>query len=130
MIRCEVTAHRLDLAGSWRLYVCDARSPREALRWLRRQAAQVADRLDPDPHASWAPTGALRVVDESVPDAPAELRSWGENLSARLEALHLLKEGHQVIVTVHDETAYYTLTAVPDPYASVDLISVRREAQR
>ncbi|WP_051821552.1 hypothetical protein [Streptomyces sp. NRRL F-5065] len=128
MIRCEITAHRLDLSAYWPLYAHQAQSPREALRWLRWQAAKLADRLDPDPHAPWVPAGALRPVDESVPDAPAELRAWCEDLASRLAALHLLREGHQVIVAVHDDTAHYTFTAVPDPFPPLRTAGITREA--
>ena len=53
---------------------------------------------------------------ESVPDAPAELRGWCEDLAARLEAMHLLMEGQQVTLAVHDDTAHYTFAAVPNPF--------------
>ncbi|WP_073229407.1 hypothetical protein [Streptomyces sp. NBRC 110465] len=114
MIRCEIAAHRLDLSAYWPLYAYEADSPREALRWARWRARMLADQLDPDPWALWVPAGALRPVPESVPDAPAELRGWCEDWTTRLEAMHLLMEGQQVTLAVHDDTAHYTVTVVPD----------------
>ncbi|MER6603815.1 MULTISPECIES: hypothetical protein [Streptomyces] len=129
MIRCEIAAHRLDLSAYWPLYAYEADSPREALRWARWQARRLADRLDPDPQAPWVPAGALRPVPESVPDAPAELRGWCEDWAARLEAMHLLMEGRQVTLAVYDDTAYYTVTVVPDPFhATKATPGITREA--
>ncbi|OII64295.1 hypothetical protein BJP40_00035 [Streptomyces sp. CC53] len=112
MIRCEITAHRLDLSAHWLLYTHEAQSPGEALWWLRWQAAKLADRLDPDPRTPWVPAGALRPVGGSVPDAPAGLRAWCEGPADGPEWLCLLESERRVIVSVHDDTAHYTLTAV------------------
>ncbi|WP_326655686.1 hypothetical protein [Streptomyces sp. NBC_01750] len=113
MIRCEVTAHRLDLAAHWPLYAYEADGPRMALRWLRWQAGRLADRLDPDPQAAWVPGGALRPVDEAVPDAPTHMRCWRDDLAAHEEVMHLLAAGQAVSLSAHDDTAHYTFTALP-----------------
>lgn len=117
MIRCEATAHSLDLAAHWPLSVHPAYSPLTALRWLRWQAGVLADRLDPDPlQAAWLPARALRPVSAAVPDAPMYLRSWRLSLDAHEDVLDQLNAGHAVTLSTHDDTAYYTLTAVPAPF--------------
>jgi hypothetical protein len=113
MIRCEITAHTLDLTAHWPLYVHQAATPRTAMRWLRWQAGVLADRLDPDPRTPWIPRGALRGVGEAVPDAPLHLRYWADDITAYEQAMSQLAGNEAVCLATHDDTAYYTLTAVP-----------------
>ncbi|WP_138908813.1 hypothetical protein [Streptomyces chryseus] len=104
----------MDLAVHWQLYAHQASTPRTALRWLRGRADALADRIDPDPlEATWLPPGALRPVDETLPDTPTHLRGWVLNQAAHEEAMQLLVEGHPFNLSTHDGTAHYTLTAVP-----------------
>lgn len=114
MIRCEVKAHTLDLARSWCLRDYEGPTPRTALRWMRWQAGRVADQLDPGPWPSWAPHGALAPVALAVPDGPAELRAWRDDLEAHTEMMTALRSGLPVSITVHDDTAHYTITALPE----------------
>ncbi|MFD4020646.1 hypothetical protein [Streptomyces sindenensis] len=91
-------------------------TPTEALRWLHQQAARIADGLDPDPRtARWA-YGALLLVADEEPDAPAYLRRWRDDPTAGEEAVEALAAGGPVWIATGDSTAYYTLAAVPRPF--------------
>ncbi|MGW1666190.1 hypothetical protein [Streptomyces microflavus] len=114
MIPCKVRGHAPGLDRSWLLAEHQALTSRDALRWLQGQAGRLADRLDPDPETTWwAPRFTLHPVADTEPDAPAELREWRDDFAASEEAMSALAAGDPVQITTRDDTAYYTLTAVP-----------------
>ncbi|MFI9041626.1 hypothetical protein [Streptomyces sp. NPDC053726] len=121
MIRCEISAHAPDLTARWVLYAHKAETPRTALRWLRQQSAILADRLDPDPETQSVPVGVWREVHERVdqggPDSAAQLRCWADDIAVYEQAMDTLADGQAVSLHTRDDTAYYTLTAVPQPFA-------------
>lgn len=114
MIRCEVSAHTLDLTAHWPLYQDDAPTPRIALRWMQERARRLADHLDPDPlTTTWAHLDALRPVSIEIPDAPTHIRLWAGSDEAQDDVLNLLSVGQAVSLSAHDDTAHYTFTAIP-----------------
>ncbi|MEU9535826.1 hypothetical protein AB0D00_26400 [Streptomyces sp. NPDC048213] len=118
MIRCEVRAHTLDLARSWTLRLYEGPTPRTALRWMGWQAGKLADQLDPHPWSTpWLPRGALVAVGLAVPDAPAYLRAWRDDLDAHSALMTVLLGGDPVSVSAYDDTAYYTITAFPERFS-------------
>lgn len=91
----------------------NARNPRRALRWLRRQAHRFADALDPDPLSTWVPPQALQLVTHRSQDAPAELRGWAENDQRQNHALRQLTAGRTYEFLAQDDPCWYALTAHP-----------------
>jgi len=88
-------------------------SPRLALRWLRDQAARLANGLDPTPSTPRIPQAALHATPLSVIDAPAELRAWSADDERQDEALHRLVSGSEFEFIARDEACWYGLTVRP-----------------
>ncbi|MET9924229.1 MULTISPECIES: hypothetical protein [unclassified Streptomyces] len=106
-------SHAGDAARSVRLGRITAPTRRLALRWLRRQARRIADALDPDPYAPWVPAIALRPVTGDRYDAPAELRSWADNVREHDYALLRLADGLPYEFVARDAPAWYGLVVRP-----------------
>ena len=93
-------------------------SPKLALRWLRGQAARIANGLDPDPEqATWAESWMR--VDSPAPDCPTALRTWIGDLGEQQAARAQLADGAPLSVVVADGECRFTLiiwpVAVPAP---------------
>ncbi|WP_369357202.1 hypothetical protein [Streptomyces sp. cg2] len=91
--RCEAVAHTPHESRSISLGLRRATTPRLALRWLRRRAADIADQLD---------ASAARPV-----------RHWNSDQAAHEYALLALARGDSFLFTIYDEATRYTLTASP-----------------
>ncbi|MFJ2112402.1 hypothetical protein ACIOEX_11005 [Streptomyces sp. NPDC087850] len=98
-------------ARRWTLALYSARSPQDALGWLRERAAHLAAVLDPDPTRH--PEGALVPVATGPGDDPAALlRNWCRNAASYSSGLE------QGLVLKIADTAlclYYVLSAAPVP---------------
>ncbi|MFI0821632.1 hypothetical protein ACH4TX_38760 [Streptomyces sp. NPDC021098] len=98
------------------LGTCRTESSDFALRWLRVAALHIAERLDPDPARSTWVHGTMRLVSVPVPDCPAELRVWAEEIKepgAQRAARARIEGGEPLSVTVPDIGCRYTLSAWP-----------------
>ncbi|MEU1806029.1 methyltransferase domain-containing protein [Streptomyces sp. NPDC019937] len=98
------------------LGTCRTVSPARALRWLRDTALHIADRLDPDPARSAWVRRTMRKVRVPVPDGPAELRVWAEEIEepgAQRAARARIEGGEPLSVVVPDTGCRYTLSVWP-----------------
>ncbi|MEU6406611.1 hypothetical protein [Streptomyces sp. NPDC046985] len=92
-----------------------------ALWWLRDRASWIAERLDPGPHTSYVPEGALVPVPDSAPDVPAQLRSWCADPVRQERVADELAGGRLVRIATGDETTEWELLA-----ESVDALRMQR----
>ncbi|WP_143688451.1 hypothetical protein [Streptomyces barkulensis] len=105
---CEVTVLDADTHREWLLDCHRARSPRQALRWIRAQAPRLADRIDPPPDVPWAAPGTVRPCepgrpyDPGGPDPAAVLRRRPLDGVADREALRVLEDGGLHVLTAPD----------------------------
>ncbi|WP_340561917.1 hypothetical protein [Streptomyces sp. GSL17-111] len=90
-------------------------TPRLAVRWLRGQAARLADALDPVPGRVPFPAGVLRPVLDGSPDPGGVLRAWLADHALQEEQLASLRSGRRVGVTARDAELLYSLSAQPIP---------------
>lgn len=102
------------LDGYW------ADTPQTAVRWLAVQAAQLADRLDPQPGHGWArgyAAEALRQLPAELPDDWPDpgpvLRGWCTDEEQCRETACSLREGEPFVLATRDHTAFYSLSARP-----------------
>ncbi|MEV7412818.1 hypothetical protein ACFTXK_04315 [Streptomyces sp. NPDC056956] len=77
------------------------------------QAERVARALDPDPGASWLPSGCAHVISPGTLNPGRGMREWARSLHAEEDALVMLREGCLYTLATCDETACYALTAGP-----------------
>ena len=119
---CTVTAWPGDLSREICLGGYRATTPRFAVRWLRGQAARIADALDPQPGHAWAhgeAARALRRLPDWLPDhspGPGHmLREWQHDHPAHEQIMANLFDGRPFALTTQDTTAYYMLSARPSP---------------
>lgn len=73
---CEAIARSSDAGREWALGGYRANSPRLAMRWLRGQAARLANALDPVPGVGPIPTTCLREVGEVRHSPGRAFREW------------------------------------------------------
>nr|WP_241027713.1 hypothetical protein [Streptomyces verrucosisporus] len=99
---CEATVLDADTHREWLLDCHRARSPRQALRWIRAQAPRLADRIDPPPDVPWAARGTIRPYDPGGPDPAAVLRRRPLDGIADREALRVLEDGGLHVLTAPD----------------------------
>ncbi|MFI1931179.1 hypothetical protein [Streptomyces sp. NPDC020330] len=80
-----------------------ARTRRLVLRWLRRQALQLANGHGTVvvPGALAYPRGVYPVTFHSS-DAPEALRAWADDVQRQDDAIRALEAGHAVLLTVTD----------------------------
>ncbi|MYV63571.1 hypothetical protein GTW37_34780 [Streptomyces sp. SID4931] len=105
MIKCQAQVYVRALDRSWVLEEYEAVTPRAALRWLRSQAGQAADQLDP-------PTDTIPSSLHQWRTAQA-LRHWRDDMATNEEAIGALAEGLPVSLTGTEHAILITLTAVP-----------------
>ncbi|WP_436738150.1 hypothetical protein [Streptomyces sp. BBFR102] len=86
---------------------------RLALRWLRHQAHRLADALDPDPHTTRLPAGALRPAPPTTEHAPTQLRFWAADPDYAEEATDRLTTDYPYHFTARQGPTWYQLTARP-----------------
>ncbi|SCG09162.1 hypothetical protein GA0115259_114463 [Streptomyces sp. MnatMP-M17] len=120
---CHVTAY--GVCGGQRIGVPlgTYRAPTLALAlwWLRDRATWIAERLDPSPESAHFPAGALAPVAESVPDVPATLRAWRDDVAHQDLVAEHLAAGRLLRVATRDDTTEYELLA-----ESVDALRMDR----
>lgn len=92
-----------------------------ALWWLRDRATWIAERLDPSPERDHFPARALTPVGESVPDVPATLRAWRDDVAHQDMIAEQLAAGRLIRVATRDDTTEYELLA-----ESVDALRMDR----
>ncbi|GGK92831.1 hypothetical protein [Streptomyces flaveus] len=120
---CHVTAY--GICGGRRVGVPlgSYRAPTLALAmwWLRDRASWIAERLDPDPEASYYPPNSVAPVADTTPDVPGMLRAWCGDLTQQELAADLLAAGRLVRIATSDDTTEYELLA-----ESVDALRMQR----
>lgn len=120
---CHVTAY--GICGGQRIGVPlgTYRAPTLALAlwWLRDRATWIAERLDPSPESSRIPVRALAPVAENVPDVPAVLRAWRDDVAHQDMIAEHLAAGRLVRIATQDDTTEYELLA-----ESVDALRMNR----
>ncbi|MBD0709564.1 MULTISPECIES: hypothetical protein [unclassified Streptomyces] len=93
----------------FRLGLFKSPSPEQALRWLRREALRIADRLDVDPEGSGAPGPVLRRTRGSDSDCPTEIRRWVTDSGTQQEARERLRGGSTFLARFRDTDCDYAL---------------------
>lgn len=109
MITCQALIHVRDLDRSWVLAAYDATTPRAALRWLRSQAGQAADQLDP--RTDRRPPWGLRQWRTAE-----TLRRWRDDMATHEEVIEALAAGLPVSTAATGAAVRLTLTAVPQHF--------------
>ncbi len=112
---CSVLAHPLSAGHEIVLGRHRAWTPRLAVRWLRGQAARLADALDPAPGRGPFPAAALRPVLDGSPDPGGAFRAWLADDGLQEQQLASLRSGRNIGVTVRDAELLYSLSAQPIP---------------
>ncbi len=128
---CQTLATSPD-AGEWFLGHYQAATPRLALRWLRGQAARLANALDPKPGSGPLPPGCLHEVSANAPNPGRIFRKWAEDFRYQEKQRETLADGH--LISIHaggpdrifglaGTDVFYSLSARP---VSVSLVTDRR----
>ncbi|MPY53464.1 hypothetical protein [Streptomyces acidicola] len=109
-------------AGEWFLGGYQAASPRLAVRWLRGQAARLANALDPQPGCGSLPHGCLREVSANAPNPGRIFREWAEDFPHQEKQMQTLAGGHLVSINaggpdrifgLSGTDVFYSLSARP-----------------
>nr|WP_228456853.1 hypothetical protein [Streptomyces durbertensis] len=94
---CEAVVRSPEAEGEWLLGTHLARSPAEAMRWLRAQAERIARALDPLPGGGGPfPSAALRAGDEVGGHVGHVLREWLDDRTYQETQRRALEEGRHI----------------------------------
>nr|WP_228450258.1 hypothetical protein [Streptomyces alkaliterrae] len=121
---CEAVVRSPEAEGEWLLGTHLARSPAEAMRWLRAQAERIARALDPVPGGGGPfPSAVLRASDEVGAHVGHVLREWLDDRPYQERQRRALEEGRHIsanagardrVVGVRDAAqVYYSLSCRP-----------------
>jgi hypothetical protein len=119
---CEVVARSTEASGEWFLSGYRADSPRLAVRWLRGQAARLANALDPKPGIGPISPECLREIGPAGPGPGRIFREWMEDLRYQGTQMEALAAGHPVSINAGgsdrifgfcDADVFYSLSARP-----------------
>lgn len=97
---CAVVARNPETAEEWFLGGYRATAPHLAVRWLREQAARLAEALDPRPEEGIFPVECLEEVGAGHPCPGAAFRVWMEDFRYQGTQLQALAAGSQISVSV------------------------------
>lgn len=134
---CAVVARDPRTAEEWFLGGHRASAPHLAVRWLRAQAARLAEALDPRPEDGVFPVACLERAGPGHPDPGALLRTWMEDFRYQGMQLQALAAGSHISVSVEvpDRTigfpeadVCYALSARPIAVASPEPLLLPRPA--
>ncbi|SFC55607.1 hypothetical protein SAMN05421773_10479 [Streptomyces aidingensis] len=119
---CEVVARSPEASGEWFLSGYRANSPRLAVRWLRGQAARLANALDPKPGIGPIPPECLWEIGPSSPNPGRIFREWMEDFRYQGTQMETLAAGRPISVNAGgpdrifgfcDADVFYSLSARP-----------------
>ncbi|MBB1246629.1 hypothetical protein GL263_24210 [Streptomyces durbertensis] len=121
---CEAVVRSPEAEGEWLLGTHLARSPAEAMRWLRAQAERIARALDPLPGGGGPfPPTALHAGDKAGAHVGHVLREWLDDRTYQETQRRALEEGRHIsanagapdrVAGARDEAqVYYSLSCRP-----------------